>query len=237
MRQLLLIGWVIAVAASLPLPAQSAPIRVLVYHFDVDAHGFGSSRSIANGGVMDYGTSSVTYGGTGTLTVNVQAATQDGGLVVDVIEHMDRVDRPFQTVRCAIYENPDQVICDQNLAKAGYVTEELQMLLTYLGRGFYNSSRLDAKNHWQTKEDLNGGTGSIVCDYTVTKTDGDVLTISVNRDHHDGPYQKNTSGTLQYDPKMTDFSKAHFVSDVADSGATGGSTVSFDLISDSFASH
>jgi hypothetical protein len=232
MRQLL-IGWAVAIAASLPIPAYTQPIRVLVYHFSVDAHGFWSTRGVANGGVVRFGTGSTTLGGTGTLTVNVDSATRDGGLVVDVTEHMDRVDHNFQTVRCAVYGASGRVICDQNLEKDGDVPAETTMLLTYLGRKFLDPSRLDANDHWQVKQV--DETDTVTADYTVTKMDGDVVTISVDQEERDGPFRSSMTGTLQYDAKLTNLNKAHLVTDAADGGDSGGSIVDFQLVSDSFA--
>ncbi len=239
MRQLAICVWMVAIFA-LPLQAPAAPLRVVVYHYAIDVHGFESSMDsgFTNGhGYAQTSSTTSTNGVSGTITLNVVSVAQDGGLVVDAIEKVDRADRPEQAVRCAVYADPENVICDQNLSQTGEVTGEITALLTYFGRGFYDASRLDDKKHWQTSVSLNQGTGSATSNYTITKDVGGVLTIAVNRVLHLGPRVSTTNGTLQYDPAASLPVKAHLVTDTSSSGDLGGSTIDFQLVSDSFAKH
>ncbi len=223
-----------------PLGAYAAPLRVVVYHYAIDVHGFdsGMDSGFTNGhGYAQISQTTSTNGVSGTITVDVLSAAQDGGLVVDATEKVDRADRPQQPIRCAVYADPENVICDQNLTQTGEVTGEITTLLTYLGRGFYDASRLDDKKHWKTDQPLNQGTGTVTSNYTVTKDDGGVVTIAVNRVLHVGPKVSTTNGTLQYDPAVSLPVKAHLVTDTSSNGDLGGSIVDFQLLSDSFAKH
>lgn len=220
-----------------PLAAQSAPLRVLTYHFSIDQHGFDTSNSIGSAGNMSYGGSTATGGRTGTITVNVIAATKDGGLVVDAIEQVDRVSRPLQTMRCAVYETPPTVVCDPNLVQAGTLTEEVDKLLTYVGQRFYDTSRLDDNNHWQFVQPINNGKASLTSDFTVTKADGNVLSISVSRVLRLSDATTTTTGTLRYDSGNTVPLNGHFVTDSNGGGELSGSIVDFNLTADSLVKH
>lgn len=247
MRQLAIIGLVACVFA-FPLSARSAPVRVVVYRFAIDQHGFTSAHTTGftnsgthkfseyGHGYSNYTTTTSTLGASGTITVNVVATPPDGGLVVDAIEFVDRADRAQQAIRCAIYANPENVVCDQNLEQVGDVPNEVKALLMYLGRGFYDKSYLDANKHWQTARLLNNGMASVTTDYTVEQTVGDVITLSLNRVLRDGPDHATTTGTIQYDPTMTLPVKAHLVTN-GDAGGLHGSIIDYQLQSDSFTQH
>ncbi len=239
MRRFAICVWIAAILA-VPLAAPAAPLRVVVYHYAIDVHGFGSGMDsgFMNGhGYAQISSTTSTNGVSGTITVDVMSAAQDGGLVVDATEKVDRADRAQQAIRCAVYADPENVICDQNLTQTGEVTGEITALLTYFGRGFYDASRLDGKKHWQTTQPLNQGTGSATSNYTVTKDAGGLVTIAVNRVLHLGPKVSTTNGTLQYNPAASLPVKAHLVTDTSSNGDLGGSIVDFQLLSDSFAKH
>jgi hypothetical protein len=177
-----------------------------------------------------------TLGASGTITVNVLRAANDGGLVVDAIEHVDHADRDQQTIRCAVYGSPQGVFCDQNLVQTGEQTSEVTAVLSYLGRGFYNPALLDSKNHWQTTVEFNDGRGTVTCDYTVMKSEGTSIDISLKRTLVEGPESSITNGTMVYEPSMTIPAKAHLETNGAGGGSGSyGSTVDFELVSDSFA--
>jgi hypothetical protein len=224
-------------AAAVPLPALSAdaPLREVTYHFSIDMHGFDSETDVATNGITSLGGMTMTGGRSGTLTVDVLAATKDGGLLVEVHENIDRAERPMQPVKCAVYENPDNVVCDQNLVQAGVVTEELDSLLAYFGRGFYDTARLDNNNHWQTVLPFNDGKASRTTDFTVSKADGNVLTIDVNRITREGSGDTMAKGTLIYDSGMTVPVSEHLVTNSNEGGELGGSIFDFKLLKDSFA--
>jgi hypothetical protein len=236
MRQLALAGCVVVAAIALPVSTIAKPVRVVVYRFSIDQHGFSSSQSSGytdGHGFSRYATTVGTIGASGTITVNVLATPRDGGLLVDAIEQVDRADRAQQPIRCAVYGNPEEVVCDQNLTQTGEVTGEVTALLMYLGRGFYDRSRLDDRNHWQTTQQLNQGMGNATADYTVKQTIGDIVTISVNRVLREGSARSITTGTIDYNPSATLPVKAHLVTD-GDGGGLHGSIIDFQLVSDSF---
>lgn len=237
MRQFGIFGCMLAAVLIAPLQAHGAPLRVLTYHFSLDVHGFDTSQGIASTGNMSYGGSTMSLGRSGTITVNVLSATKDGGLVVEAAEQVDHNDRPLQKIRCAVYEAPPLVVCDQNLVQAGVETEEVDTLLSYVGQQFYDTSRLDDNNHWQYVEPLNDGKSTRTTDFTVTKADGNVLAISVNRVFHSGSGTSTTTGTLRYDSGNTVPLNGHFQTDSNEGGELSGSMLDFNLLSDSLTKH
>jgi hypothetical protein len=84
--------------------------------------------------------------------------------------------------------------------------------------------------------DFNDGTGNVTCDYTVTKTEGTLLDIALNRVLREGSSRSMTTGTIVYDPAMTIPTKGHLVTTGAEDGLRG-SIIDFNLVSDSFAKH
>jgi hypothetical protein len=222
---------IIALALSLASPVAADPIRTMVYHFDMDSRGFGGSPGVGGHGTVNERGDFDTGSRSGKITVDVQQATQDGGLVVDLTEMIDRADKPLQTIRCAVYGATSDFVCSQDVP----VTSEERVLLAYLGRQFFDPSRLDDKRHWQSEPKIKEGTLNITNDYTVTSVDGNTLTIAVDREERNGGFRASTTGTLIYDAAM----------DLPDSmkmavSATGTSgqrdmNVKLDLLSDSMA--
>ncbi|MGB6986028.1 MAG: hypothetical protein WBD74_08680 [Candidatus Aquilonibacter sp.] len=192
---LLVVLW----TSAAPLVVQADPLRTVVYHFSIDASGFGNLP--ASSGVellYDNGVGAASGARTGKIEVTVVQATPDGGLVVDGGETIDRADKPLQTIRCALYGATTDVVCDLNV---GATLEEL-MLLTYLGRQFLDTSRLDDKGHWHTTPHVKSGTMDIQSDFTVSKVDGQKITITVDREERNGGYRSTTTGNLLYDAAM-----------------------------------
>jgi hypothetical protein len=186
-------------AAALPAPSQADPIRTVIYHFSIDASGFGVLPGTAGTELLySNGVGAASGARTGQITVSVVQATPDGGLVVDVGEQIDRADKPLQTIRCALYGVSTDAICDQNVG----ATLEESMLLPYLGRQFLDTSRLDDKGHWRTTPHVQSGTMDIQNDFTVSKVDGQMVTIAVNRQERNGGYHSASSGTLVYDAAL-----------------------------------
>jgi hypothetical protein len=220
-------------ALGLSAPARAAALRTLVYRYSIDAQNFGTSFSQGGYGNLSESTSGGTGGSTGEITVKVRAATQDGGLVVDAQEMVDRAERPKQPIRCAVYGHPDQVICDQHRS----ATAEEAAVLSYLGRFFYDPSRLDESGRWVVKQKLNQGTGSLISRFRASPADDGLVDIKVKRVLKLGAYLSTTTGTMLYNPKMEVPVSAKLRTDVEDGGNAGGSTVDFHLISDSFAQH
>jgi len=206
------------------------PIRTLDYHFNLDSRGFGTSAGTGAHGVVNTFQSASTGARSGQLHVDVIQAAQDGGLVVDVTETIDRVLRPLQKVRCAVYGSTNDIICDQNLNP----TSEEQALLTYLGRSFYDPANLDAKGHWHTTPRIHGVL-VVDNDFTVTGTDGDVLTIGIARRESGGGYLAITSGTVLYDGRMDIPTSIHLAVNAQRAGGQGDQNLDLKLLSDSMA--
>jgi hypothetical protein len=230
MRKLVAIPALALLLGAAAAPVQTAPIRTLVYHFTIDARGFGTAAGAGAHGVVSTFQSASSGARSGQLRVEVAQATQDGGLVVDVTETIDRVLRPLQTVRCALYGATTDVICDQNLNP----TSEEKTLLTYLGRAFYDPASVDANGHWHTTPKIHGVL-AVDNNFTVTATDGDVLTIGVARRESGGGYLAVTSGTLLYDGKMDIPTSIHLAVSAQRAGGQGDQNVDLKLLSDSMA--
>jgi hypothetical protein len=205
-----------------------APIRTLVYQYSYDARGFGG-KGAAIGIVNDRGTGTASR--TGQITVSVVAATSDGGLVVDITQTVDRTPRPRETIRCAIYGVTTDVVCDQNVP----TTREETVLLSYLGRQFYDASRLDAQGEWHTSPKVNFGTVSIQNTFKATKTDGSIVTIAVDREERNGDFRATTTGTVLYDSALEVPTSVRVAIAGAQNRGQGDMNVSLTLLSDSMA--
>jgi hypothetical protein len=210
-------------------PAAETPVRILVYHFGYDVRGFASNPFMLGGSAFEGGSSGST-GRTGTIEVDVIQATQDGGLVVDLIENVDRQPRPMQTLRCAVYGANSAHTCDRNLDP----TDEEGALLDYVGRFFFDATRLDANQHWQTDPHLTKPFQA-TRDFTVVKTDGGIVTVSLNGREVGGGYQATSTGTIVYDEAMSIPTLVHVNTDINNSGSQGDSVVDLKLVSDSLA--
>ncbi|MDE2481428.1 MAG: hypothetical protein KGN02_04490 [bacterium] len=209
-------------------PASAAPLRTLNYHFEMDARGFGGTP-YSDQGLVYEGSESSSYSATGTIRVDVVEAAQDGGLVVDLTEHRDRAARDLQTIRCAVYGRTQAVVCNQNLNP----TPEQTVLLQYLGRYFYEPSRVDDKGHWTVKPPITNMT--IQNDYTVTKTDGSILTLKVARKEDGMGLDSTTDGTVVYDAQMSVPDSIKVATSSIQSGQQGDMNVSLTLTADSLA--
>ena len=222
----------IACLASGILPAGAAPLRELVYHFSYESSGFGQGAAMGGpfGGVVNEIGGMGSAARDGKITVDVVSATQDGGLVVDIGEQIDRRTRPLQTVRCAVYGDTIDVICDQNVG----ATAEETVLLDYVGRAFYDESKLDAGHHWQTTPRLKGR-WSLVYDFTVTGKDGDALNIAMDGHYKRGAMEATSTGTILYDAAMNIPRKVHLSNTAGGSATFGDTSVDLSLLSDSMA--
>lgn len=215
-----------------PAVAQAdTPIRTVVYRYSMDARGFYGAPSIAGGMVTENGAEGTT-GGTGTVRVDVIKATPDGGLLVDVTQDIDRELKPLQTLRCAVYGRTQDVVCDQNLG----ATSSETVLLTYFGRYFYEPSRVDASGRWHTTPTIHDKGVQIDNNFTVTKTNGNQLTIAINRTEKGGGYEATTQGTLLYDAAMDVPDYIKVAASTQRSGEQGDMNVELKLTSDSMAS-
>jgi len=191
MRHLRTILGLTLLAALAPAMAGADPLRTLVYRFSYDAHGFGGTPSMGGGVVSENGTSG-SAGRTGKITVDVISATPDGGLVVDVGEDIDRRYPPLQRVRCAVYGQTLDVVCDQNVGE----TIEEHALLFFLGRDFYDPSRLDAQGSWHPAPRVHGsGDVSVKNTLTVADPSATPLTIAVKREEVSRGFQATSTAS------------------------------------------
>jgi hypothetical protein len=129
----------------------------------------------------------------GTISVEVVAATADGGLVVDVAEDTVRNSAP---IRVGITDKA--LFYDRN---AG-VTEEERMLLHYLARDFVKAGELTAATTWVEETNDTGGSGRTT--YRVTAVDESAKTVSLDISGTSsatgvGAFDAKTTGSMTYD--------------------------------------
>lgn len=221
--------WMVFLCANVATAQADAPIRTLVYQYSYDARGFGGNGA-AIGIVNDRGNGTASR--TGRITVEVAAATQDGGLVVDVTQTIDRTPRPLETIRCALYGITTDVVCDQNVP----ATREETVLFSYLGRQFFDASRLDPQSVWHTSPKVNFGTVSIQNTFRATKTEGSIVTIAVDREERNGDFRATTTGTVLYDTAMEAPTSVRVAIAGTRTRSQGDANVSLTLVSDSMGS-
>lgn len=219
-----------------PLVARAdAPVRSVVYHFSYDSRGFSNNPSMGGGpfgGAVQENGSMGSGSRTGTIRLDVIGATRDGGLVVDVTESIDRALHDLQTDRCAVYGKSQDVVCDQNL----HETPEETVLLQYVGRFFYNPSNVDANGHWHTTPQvLIYKNMQIDNNYTVTKTDGNVLTVKIDRSEKGVGYRSQTAGTLLYDASLDIPDAIKIATNAQHDSGEGDMNVDLKLLTDSMA--
>jgi hypothetical protein len=162
---------VAALASVAAARADTPPLRHLVYSFTFESKQNGSTPN-------DPGTTGAsTYTGnlddTGTITVDVLREAPDRGLVVVVSEKGDR-SRSGEATTCAVYGNTN-VACDPSKK----VNREELSLLRFLGANFLDPARLEGKQHWSVSEKKPSDTMS--ADYTIDKSDGDVMSMGETR--------------------------------------------------------
>lgn len=166
-----------ALTASVALADGTAPIRHLVYKFDVTlsttatVHDSGIGGDGGASGSTDYHSGSSDEG---TITVDVLQVQPDTGLVVQIAEQA-RNRRDAVPTECVTYGN-GAVVCDQS---HGQLNEEEMTLLRFLGRNFINSALIDAKHHWQYA--ANTAESSETNDYTLGASKGDTVDIAYQR--------------------------------------------------------
>ena len=182
--------------------ADGAPIRHLVYKFDVSftttatVHSSGLDGDGPASGTADYRMGS---DDDGTITVDVLQAQPDGGLVMKIAEQA-RLRRSSPPTLCVVY-GTGSVICDQSQHE---MNEEEMTLLRLLGRNFVNPGVIDAKKHWQYKSSAQQGDET--SDYTIDKTDGSIDDISYQRLLKVGgaqPFDATTEGSLTYNQALS----------------------------------
>lgn len=191
-----------ALTASVALADGAAPIRHLSYKFDITLSTTATVHDSGIGGDGPVSGSSDYHSGAsdeGTITVDVMQVQPDTGLVVQIAEQA-RNRRDAVPTMCVTYGN-GAVICDQS---KGQLNEEEMTLLRFLGRNFVNRAMIDAHNHWQYAS--NDSQAAETNDYTLGKTNGDLLDISYQRVLKvagANAYNATTDGSLTYNEKFS----------------------------------
>jgi hypothetical protein len=206
--------WLLALSVAafcVPCPAgaqatvATGPIRHLVYTFtwgvgtDSERNTSGIAESGGAAGTGDMGAPSGMVDSTagtsdrGTIIVDVLREQPDTGLVVDVSEQA-RGRRSAPPATCVVFSDTT-VICDPNKK----VNAEELTLVQYLGVHFVDPDQLDARKHWHVERD---GPISTSADYTITKSNGPMLTISETRVVKENDVHAQTTdanATIDYD--------------------------------------
>ena len=159
----------------------AAPLRHLEYR--VEFHTTGTAQSASYDGTS---TSMVSGGFQGKISVDVIAFTKDGGMIVKVALVTDNQLRPAPPVACGVYGN-GSVICPPNAP----IDATENTLLAFLGRGFYDPSRIDSAGKWSNGGSSEGGRSH--SDFTATPTqDPNVVMIREHTEVIPGKIVANT---------------------------------------------
>jgi hypothetical protein len=176
------------------------PMRHLVYTFDV---AFNTTSTVHDSGIGGNGSGSTDYHGgsmdKGQIVVDILTVQPDTGLVLNVSEQA-RDSRSAVPTMCVAYGN-GAVVCDQS---HGELNEEEMSLLRVIGKDFVNHSLIDNKNHWQYSQSTPDANETN--DYTIQKTQGDVLSIGFQRYlkvQQGQPFEATTDGTITYNQKFS----------------------------------
>lgn len=180
--------------------ADSAPVRHLVYNFDVSFSTTSTIHDSGIGGGPASGSADYRAGTTdkGQIVVDVVTVQPDSGLVVKVAEQA-RGTRSSEPTMCVAYGN-GAVICDQS---HGELNEEEMSLLRVIGKDFINRGLIDNKNHWQYSQST--PQAKETNDYTINSTQGDMMNISFQRYlkvDNGQPFDSTTDGKISYNQKL-----------------------------------
>jgi hypothetical protein len=179
--------------------ATPQPMRTLTYDIDVT---IGTVRTLrvdaigsAGSGVSNTGAAIETRG---TITIDVIAATTDGGLVVDVVENSPNRSRP--KVRIAIAKTGD-LTYDPKLSEN--VTEEEDALVRWLARGFYGQGTEAQGSNWSV--DRSHGDVKGLEHYQTKSVDAGQVTLDYKAETEvrgAQGFDMTRIGSLVYDTKM-----------------------------------
>jgi hypothetical protein len=181
-------------------PEQLKTLRTLVYHVVYD---FQSTYTQATSGMNGNGPSAGGSGtqrqdaidkNEGTLTLNVVAATQDGGLVIDASFDGDK--RSWRTVRIAIF--PDGRMSYDMSKEVG---PEGARVVPFLARGLLSEGEITPGKTW-TAPPPKPETGTIT--YRVDSVEDPIAKMHVISDVHvagAGAVDETTDTSLVYDAK------------------------------------
>jgi hypothetical protein len=195
-------AWTVAstIAAGAVANAPAAPIRHTVYSFtyltqsDLTEQTSGLEGG-PESGMKHYGAGTQDQG---TVTVDVNGVQADGGLLVSVSESA-RQDRSAAPVTCAVYGDT-RVVCEPDKK----VNEEEYSLLRFMGRQFFDPSKLDPRQHWHIASDSNGF--SMASDFTVSGGTTSAESITEQTTVKAGgsqPFTTTTDGKIMYNADLT----------------------------------
>ena len=186
--------FVLALAAAAPTPAPAAPaqqgvLREVVYGVTT-ASKVTTSRT-AYEGLSTQNTSSTDQG---TVTVDITGVNGDA-LVMQIKELMNNKGS-VSTFDGAV--TPDGLVAFE----AGSIGDATRELLQYFGTQFYPPDKNAVGQTWTTKYEHGGG--KVQTTYTITKVDGDEMTL---REQQTGTYSANsatmtTTGTIVVKPSI-----------------------------------
>lgn len=231
-----------ATGSAAPVTLPTKPLRSLEYNFSIDyqqngeVHPEGTSGD--NAGDIGTGGSGVRsvlngIGRTGVLNADIMGMAKDGALVIRVSEWLQAQPRPSQSYICAAYPN-GSVVCPAELN----VTDAENELMTYLGRGFYDPTLVDAQHQW-TRTYSNNNV-SVASTFTITGApDANPLSITETSQitSQNGAFHNwKDNARLTYDPDLEVPIKIHDLALQQGRGATSVQTImDFQLTKDSFA--
>jgi hypothetical protein len=166
---------VVGAQAAQPPAATGKPLRTLVYSVTFGTRTVNAEKGsgFVNGGTMQGSGSAETdrvqeTADEGKLTVDVIAATADGGLVVDAQFVGRQGDE--HPLRVAIYSNGG-ISYDPSKP----LSIEAQRILPMLARGIVAGRDIEPGQTWTI------GPANAAAQFSVTKSDGDLATIKVHR--------------------------------------------------------
>jgi hypothetical protein len=193
-----------AAAAAMTAAAASAdaPIRHLVYNFDVAISTTSNISSAVSKGEPMTGSTDFRAGtgDRGQITVDVLSVQPDTGLVVQIAEKGVGGARNADPTMCVVYGNTE-LVCDQS---KGQLNQEELALLRLLGRNFINPATIDAKNHWHYA--TSNPQSQETDDFTLGKASGDLVPVTYERVlkvSGGSTYDSTSEGTVSYNEKLS----------------------------------
>jgi hypothetical protein len=206
----------------------TAPIRTLQYTVAVtvsqtrETSGSSSGRTLTSGG----------YEAKGTISVDVLAATLDGGLLVDTTENAaGRV----QGKTIVSIGGDGRLSYDAK--QQAPLTDEQTALLRWLSRTFYADRSTDPGTAWSV--DLTAGATKGVERYRVISNDDGKVALEYRLEANGSTpstYTVMRSGNIVYDTKLTVPVQVSYRGDQRDrGGAMTTTSVAINLTADSFA--
>lgn len=130
---------------------------------------------------------------TGRIALQVVRREGDGGLVLRIAEPFVGPNVPAEAQTCVVFADTT-FVCDPSRS----LSPEAATLLHFLGRGFVDAARLDARRHWHVAPQ---GDDATPADYTVAGVQGSTLKIvgSAIESARGEPGKTLVSDTIEYD--------------------------------------